>query len=159
MALTCVVTMLIAIPVPATEGYVNFGDTILMIAGGLFGPLSGFLVGGMGSALADLFLGYTHWVPFTFLIKGVEGLLMGLLWYRYWKQTKTRKVSLFLMLSTVLSALWMVLGYFLAETILYTMPVAILSIPNNAIQGGVSAVLAVCGISVLQKFSFFRKDD
>ena len=32
VALTCVATMIIQIPIPATQGYVNIGDSIVLIS-------------------------------------------------------------------------------------------------------------------------------
>lgn len=55
------------------KGYVNIGDTVVLLSGVLFGPLTGLAAGGLGSALADLLLGYGFWAPWTLLIKGLEG--------------------------------------------------------------------------------------
>ena len=54
VALTCVATMIIQIPIPATQGYVNIGDSIVLISAIFFGPQVGFVAGGLGSGLADL---------------------------------------------------------------------------------------------------------
>lgn len=48
IALTTVATMLIQIPIPATKGYLNIGDTILICAGLLMGKIAGGIVGGLG---------------------------------------------------------------------------------------------------------------
>ena len=58
-AVTCVLTMIISIPVPATQGYINIGDAAVMITALLFGPFIGCIAGGVGSMFADIFLGYT----------------------------------------------------------------------------------------------------
>ena len=57
-ALVTAVTLLVRIPLPATDGYVNIGDSIIVAAALLFGPRVGGLAGGFGSALADLLGGY-----------------------------------------------------------------------------------------------------
>ncbi|MEM3930060.1 MAG: ECF transporter S component, partial [Candidatus Korarchaeum sp.] len=69
-ALTTLATMVVQIPTPATKGYINLGDTMVMLSGSLFGSLIGSISGGVGSALADLLSGYAHWAPFTLVIKG-----------------------------------------------------------------------------------------
>ena len=71
-ALICVLTMVIVIPIPATQGFINIGDAGVMIAGLLLGPVIGGLAGGIGSALADIFLGYTIYAPATLIIKGLD---------------------------------------------------------------------------------------
>lgn len=52
-ALICIVTLLITFPIPATEGFFNIGDALVIIASLSFGPIVGGLAGGVGSALAD----------------------------------------------------------------------------------------------------------
>ena len=75
------VTTFYSIPTPNTQGFINFGDDIIFIAGIFFGPFAGLIAGGLGSAFADMILGYTvTWAPFTLVIKGAEGLSW--VWYR-----------------------------------------------------------------------------
>ena len=40
-ALTCVATMLIHIPMPATNGYINLGDGMVLLGAFLLGPVYG----------------------------------------------------------------------------------------------------------------------
>ena len=77
MALTTVMTMVIHIPTVGTNGYLNLGDMVVFIAALTMGKKAGFIVGGLGSALADLLLGYTHYAPITFIVKGLEGYIAG----------------------------------------------------------------------------------
>ena len=76
VALTCVATMIIQIPIPATQGYVNIGDSIVLISAIFFGPQVGFVAGGLGSGLADLLSGYPQWAIATFIIM-VVGYFLG----------------------------------------------------------------------------------
>ena len=77
-ALTCVATMLIHIPMPATNGYINLGDGMVLLGAFLLGPAYGFAAGGLGSMLADLLLGYASYAPGTFVIKGLTALAAAL---------------------------------------------------------------------------------
>ncbi|MHA1106367.1 MAG: ECF transporter S component [Promethearchaeota archaeon] len=61
--------MTVSIPVPATGGYINIGDLGVLLAGLIFGLIIGFISGGVGSVLADIFLGFPIWAPATFLVK------------------------------------------------------------------------------------------
>ena len=65
--------------VPQTTGFFNIGEIMVYATAILFGPLVGALAGGIGSMLADLFLGYPHFALATLLIKGCEGGIVGLL--------------------------------------------------------------------------------
>ena len=78
-ALVCVATMMFVLYVPATEGYFNLGETMVYTTAILMGPCVGALAGGLGSALADLLLGFSVYAPATLVIKGIEGLAVGFL--------------------------------------------------------------------------------
>ena len=68
-ALCCVTTMLVQFPTVA--GYTNIGEGMCLLAGLVLGPWYGFFAAGIGSGLADLLAGYAHYVPGTFIIKGL----------------------------------------------------------------------------------------
>ena len=73
---------LVSVSVPATEGYFNLGESMVYAAAVLGGPWVGAVAGGLGSALADVYLGYGKYAPGTLVIKGVEGALAGWLYSR-----------------------------------------------------------------------------
>ena len=75
-ALTTVVTMF-AFPFAPTGGFFNLWDAIVMTTALVFGPIVGCVAGGVGSSLADILLGYGEFAPFTLIIKGIEGFLIG----------------------------------------------------------------------------------
>jgi uncharacterized membrane protein len=76
-ALITAVTIVIAIPIPFTNGYVHPGDSMIFMAALILGRRRGAFAAGLGSALADVILGYFIWAPFTFVIKGVMAFLTG----------------------------------------------------------------------------------
>lgn len=135
MALTVLATMLVTIPTIATQGYINLGDAIVLLSGMILGPTGGFVVGGVGSALADIILGYSYYAPFTLVIKGIEGALGVFLFRKLFKE-KTSLAPL------VVAGVWMATGYMIAEVFLYGAPAAVASFPGNVLQGVVGAVLA-----------------
>ncbi len=137
IALVCISTMAIQIPVPGTHGYVNIGDSIIFVTSILFGPIHGFLAGGIGSAFADLLSGYTHWALFTFIIKGLEGYMVGILSRK--GRTILKNIS-----STIVGAIIMVLGYFICGAFLEgSFAISSTSIPSNSIQGVVSIIISL----------------
>ncbi len=69
-------TTIIRIPIPATGGYFNLGDTFVMIAALLYGPLIGGLVGLIGPAAADA-IGFPQFILATAIVKGLEGAAIG----------------------------------------------------------------------------------
>jgi len=135
-ALVCVATLLVQVPVPATRGYINVGDALIMVAALSFGPLVGGFAGGVGSALADVLGGWAHWAPFTLVIKGVEGLLAGLL------ARRSSKPHL-LIPAWVVGCGEMVLGYFIVETVLYGLGAALVELPGNLFQMAMGGIVGI----------------
>ena len=78
-ALGCAATMAVKVPSP-TGGYMNLGDTVVLLAAYFLGPVYGAAAGGVGPALADLLGGYPVYVPATLVIKAVMGITAGLLY-------------------------------------------------------------------------------
>lgn len=78
-SLVCAVTMVFSIYVPTTRGFFNIGETVIYTAALLFGPITGAFAGGVGSAFADLLLGYWYYAPATLVVKAVEGGFVGIL--------------------------------------------------------------------------------
>ncbi|MDR3121704.1 MAG: ECF transporter S component [Clostridiales bacterium] len=76
-AMTVVTTMFTKIPTPLIQGYFNLGDTVVLLAAVLFGGWTGAFAGAVGSALADILLGGYLFAPITFLVKGIEGFVVG----------------------------------------------------------------------------------
>jgi len=72
-ALVMASTMAINVYVPATRGYFNLGECMIYLTALLFDPLTAAFAGGVGSALADIALGYLIYAPATLVIKAVEG--------------------------------------------------------------------------------------
>lgn len=140
-ALTCVATMVIQIPMPATNGFVNIGDCFVLLGAVVLGPVYGAVAGGVGSALADLFAGYAHYVPGTLIIKALMAVIAALIFRAMKKHVNTYVSQL---VGSVAAELWMVLGYFLyAWLILGKGLAAASSIPGNLIQGAVGIVAAL----------------
>ena len=151
-ALVAVATMVINIPMIATRGFINVGDTIIFVAGVFMGPRVGLLAGGIGSALADLLLGYIHWAPWTLPIKGIEGLLAGLIAHGHFQSH--RRLGLPVLIGMLVASAWMVLGYYVAGGIMRGFAVSWTSVPGNIIQGLGSAVIAVPLIHAFRKVDF-----
>ena len=141
-ALAYVATSIIRVPTVGTQGYVNIGDSIVLLSAWLIGGVYGALAAGIGSALADLLAQYVTYVPGTFIIK----FLMALVAYL----TNINKVVAYIV-SGVVAELIMVFGYFLYEsTILGYGLAAAASIPSNFIQAGTCLVIGYIAIGILE---------
>lgn len=140
-ALCCIGTMVIQIPVPATQGIVHLGDAFVILSGVVLGPFYGFLAAGIGSALANLLAGHVIWAPATLLIKGGLALVSGLIWIWCKKHHKSRYIAL--TLAGVANMIMVALGYFLyGGAIVVGFPAAATGIPMDLLQGLAGLVLA-----------------
>ena len=151
-ALVCAATIVITIPVPVTGGYIHPGDGIALLAGWLLGPFWGAAAAGIGSAMADLLLGYVVYVPGTLIIKGMIGLLAGLIA----RALKRRRLSA--VIAAVAAEAVMVLGYFLYESVIlgYGMAAAA-AVPGNLIQALGGIVIFTVLSAVLRPVRIFEQ--
>jgi len=81
-AIVFVFTSIFTITTPPTRGFFNFGEIGVYLSALIGGPVVGAVAGGIGSALADVFLGYAHYAPGTLVIKGLEGFIVGYLFQK-----------------------------------------------------------------------------
>lgn len=137
-ALVCVLTIFVQIP--WGKGYINFGDTLIFLAASLLGPVGGMIAGAIGSSLADIFSGFAVYAPFTFVVKGGEGFLCGILYSYVFRKQRPILRRLFSML---IAGAWMVIGYFLTDLMLYGWEASLFNFVSGPIQAGTSLVVAL----------------
>jgi uncharacterized membrane protein len=137
-ALAFVATYAIMIPIPATSGYFNIGDVFVIIAGLVFGPIVGGLAGSIGPALSDMMGGYMFFAPFTFIIKGCEGLVAGYVGGRLANADNKR-----IILAWALGGACVIAGYFIVEVFFFGFSTAIVEVPVNTLQVVVAGVVGV----------------
>lgn len=158
-ALCAVATYAIAIPFPLGMGYFNLGDVIVLLSGWLLGPLYGGLAAGIGSMLADLFLGFTAYMPATFLIKGgvsVAGWGLYLLCKKLIRKDKWDILPR--LFSGIFAEMVMVGGYLFFEAICLGLGTgALASVLGNAAQalcgcvGAVAVILALYPLPAVKR--------
>ena len=132
-----------AIPIPATSGYFNVGETTIYVAALLFGPFVGTLSGGIGAMLSDIYLGYALFAPGTLAIKGVEGAIVGYLNIKLKKHIQNTTACA--IIAVTIGGLEMVAGYFLYEQFVLGLPfgVALAEVPINLGQMLVGLIIAI----------------
>ena len=67
----------IRLPFAPNGGLVHLGNVPLFVAAILFGKRTGMIAGGIGMGLFDLLSGWTLWAPFTLVIVGCMGFVVG----------------------------------------------------------------------------------
>ncbi len=143
IAIVFALTAFVALPI-GQFGYVNLGDSGIMLFATMLSPAHAFLVGGISSAIADLYLGYTHYAMFTLLIKGLEGFVIASIFKH--ASEKLQPITFIIGMGI------MVLGYYLIDAILYGgFIVAISGVGFNLTQGIISVAVATSLYTLLKK--------
>ena len=157
-ALGCVATMALQIPSP-TGGYLNLGDTVVVLGAWMLGPVYGAVAGGVGPAMADLLSGYAVYVPGTLVIKAVMALTAAGLY-----RTLGRKG---LLLSALAAEVPMVLGYWLFDGALAALSGggdlglclmgSAAGLPSNLVQAAFGAAASTLLALALRRSGYARK--
>lgn len=148
-SLVCVATMIIKIQT-VTNGYINLGDSMVLLSGWMLGPVYGVAAAAVGSCLADILAGYPVYALATFLIKGIVALIAFLVY-------KKRNYIL-AVISAVTGELFMAVSYFVFDYFIMGYGKgAIISFPANIIQGVVGAILALLFLKMIQNNKTLRE--
>lgn len=137
VALTYVFTAFINVTIPpGVEGaLVHLGNIPLLIAAIVFGKKTGAIAGGVGMALFDLLSPWAVWAPFTLVVSGLMGFAVGAI-------TEKRRGFGWNLLAVVIACVIKVIGYYIAEGLLYgNWIVPAISIPANILQVAAAGVV------------------
>lgn len=134
-ALTVVATVWLSIPFPATSGYFNFGDALVMISGLLLGPVGGLVAGGVGSMIADLVVA-PWYAPITVIVKGLEGMAVGIIGRPSRQESRASRRDL---LAVIVASCIMLVGYLLGEVFVL----------NYGIGAALAELVAINSIQVI----------
>lgn len=149
-ALICVATMVVQIPIPATGGYANLGDGIILICAFLMHPACAVCAAGLGSGLADILAGYVSYAPGTLVIKAGVALIAALIYRRFVVKRGGKGVLVTMIIAGILAEVFMVLGYFFYEGVLLGMGMAAVGgVLGNIGQGAVGVIVACIVAPVL----------
>lgn len=142
-AIIAVFTAFVKFNTGINEGYLHFGDSMIYLAGCIIGPY-GIISAAIGGALADIIAGAAIWAGPTAIIKALNCVPFVVATHMYTKKKGEFKIiNLYTVLMTVVSALITIFGYLLAESLLYSFPSALTSVPFSVIQAVGSAIIFV----------------
>lgn len=143
LALVFLATYLLKIP-NGIQGYFNLGDGFIMLFASIVNPFMAFLIGGIGSALADIAGGYGVYAIWTFAIKGLEGIIVALAFQHMKSNMKY--------LSYGIGALLMVSGYLVTDSVInQSWALGISGIPANLLQGGAGIIIALIALPLIKR--------
>ncbi len=137
------------LPISVNGGLIHLGTAMLFIAAGVFGPRKGALSGAIGMALFDVMSGWALWAPFTFIIRGLMGYIVGKIAFMGNKDGSSVKLNI---LAMIAGTVWNLVGYYIAEVILYgNFITPFTSMPGDLIQGIVGMIIAIPIINAFRK--------
>lgn len=127
------------LPIVANGGLIHLGNVPLFLAAIIFGKKTGAISGAVGMALFDIFSGWTLWAPFTFVIVGIMGWVVGKI-----TEDKSHNTILWYVIAILAALAIKIVGYYIAEGIIYGNWVApAASIPGNIVQILTAAVIVL----------------
>jgi uncharacterized membrane protein len=141
----------IKLPILSSGGLVHLGTGMLFISAIVFGKEKAAIAGAIGMAIFDLSSGWALWAPFTFVVRGAMGYVMGAIVY---SNNKKGNSIIFNILGILVSGAVMIVGYYITEGIIYgnwLTPVA--SIPGNLTQILVGSVLGLPIAKILKRYA------
>lgn len=131
-------TMLVKFSTGLGEGYIHFGDCFIYLSACILPFPYCLIAGALGGALADILGGFAIWAIPTAIIK----MLIALPFAITCKNNKSNKIlNKKTALMPIISGIISILGYFIAECILYSVASATLSLIGNTIQAVASGFL------------------
>lgn len=154
LAAAVIFLMTYSLKMPQIVGYIHLGDIAIVAFSLLLKPSAAFASAAIGSALADVAAGYVVYAPFTFIVKGLNALIVSLL---------SKKINN--ELSAVIGGIFMVVGYFTSEALLlpvidrnFGLSVALSGIPGNILQAVSGIVAGSIVVRLLNKAGIKRFD-
>ncbi len=150
-------TMYLRIPFPFMEnGYVNLGDSFILLAALMLGPIYGGLAAGIGAALADLLSGFTVYAPATFVIKFLMAAVAFFI-FAAMKKAMKKHIVIPTVISALAAEIIMIGGYFLYELILYKLEGALPGLAGNGLQGAGSIIIGTIIYNTLYRTKVIDK--
>lgn len=144
----------IRLPISINGGLIHLGNVMLFMAAIIFGKKHGAISGAFGMALFDIVSGWAAWAPFTFVIRGIMGYIVGKI---AWANNRNGDSMVWNLVAILVSGIWMVGGYYMTEGILYGNWIApATSIPGNLIQIASGIVLGLPLVAALKKTKAIR---
>lgn len=141
----------IKLPILSSGGLVHLGTGMLFISAIVFGKRKAAIAGAVGMAIFDLSGAWALWAPFTFVVRGAMGYVMGAIVY---SNNKKGNSIIFNILGVIVSGAVMIAGYYISEVIIYgNWLTPVTSIPGNITQIVVGSALGLPIAKILKRYS------
>ena len=155
LASMCTIATTIKIPF-GVGAMVHLGTALLYTVAILFGGVYAGLAGAIGSAFFDLLMGFSPYTLWSFVIKGIAGLIAGTVAKGLWPESAVDESKWLIraLAGCILAATWTLGGYVVAwSQVTGSLTVAIGNIPSSLMTSGVGLVVAMVLTPKLRKLA------
>lgn len=156
-ALIAVFTAFVSIKTGINDGYLHFGDSLVYLAACILPLPYAPAAAAVGGALADVLGGAAVWAPFSAVIKALNTLPFALVYACRLTKSPQRILNKATAWMPLASGLITILGYFLAEGLLYSFPTAAVSCLASLVQAAGSAVLYYAAAAALDRVQIKKR--
>ena len=148
----CIVFTTIKVPLP-TGAIVHLGSAALFSIASVFGGFYAGLAGAIGSGIFDLIMGHSQYTVFSIIIKGLAGVIVGLLTVGWRPSVLARSISIpRILLAMLVGAIWTAAGYFVAWwVVLDSYIAAVTRLPASFLTSGIGILVALLLIPILRR--------
>lgn len=147
-AIIFLATVILKLPSFVGGGYINLGDSVILLSAFLLDPLASGLAAGIGSFIADLVVGASIYAVPTFIIKFLMGFVVG----NIFKKMSSTKINLpRIIICGIIGEAIMIFGYFLYEIFLY----GIITALTSSLLGLIQAITSILVATILY-FKFIK---
>lgn len=144
IAIVAVFTFVVKIPTPG-GGYLNAGDVAIFFISFTFGPITAFVSASLGAMIADVLSGYAQWAPISFIVHGLEGLLVALILKREKDEVITKKKRVIKEILSSFVGIFIVSGgyFLLSGFFIYGFATSLVEVPMNIAQSAIGAIVGL----------------
>ena len=148
----CIVFTTIKVPLP-TGAMVHLGSAALFSIASVFGGFYAGLAGAIGSGIFDLIMGHSQYTLFSIVIKGLAGVIVGVLTVGWRPSIPARSISTpRILLAMLVGAIWTAAGYFVAWwVVLDSYIAAVTRLPASFLTSGIGILVALLLIPILRR--------
>ncbi|KYZ76020.1 hypothetical protein AXX12_06145 [Anaerosporomusa subterranea] len=151
--LAAMCTIATSIKVPFGVGaMVHLGTGFVFTTGIVFGGLYAGLAAAIGSAFFDLLMGFSPYTLWSFVIKGIAGLIVGVIAKGFWPEAKPDRWLVRAVVGCTAAAAWTLGGYIVAwSQVTGSMAVALSNIPSSLMTSTAGFLVAMVLAPKLRK--------
>lgn len=149
-AAMCVIATSIKVPF-GVGAMVHLGSAFIYTIGIVFGGVYAGLAGAIGSAFYDVLMGFSPYTLWSFVIKGIAGLIVGVVAKGLWPEAVVKTSNGFsqnkffrAVLGCILAAAWTLAGYMMAWwQVTGSFAIAVGNIPSSLMTSTAGLIIAL----------------